>query len=215
MTRPPGYRGALVLVALSLGTARAGAQNDDDLPQPAPTGPEKIDAKQLEFFEKKIRPVLTERCYKCHSAKSDKQKGGLALDTRSGIRNGGDSGPAVVPGKPGESLLVEAIRYQNKDFQMPPKSAGGKLPDGVIQDFVQWIEMGAPDPRDGETRIRKSEDVWAASKTWWAWKAPQLPAVPKRSAAMAHPARMNVERRMICHPSSTTPTIGGMRGCSR
>ena len=128
MTRFRAVRIALVAVVLSLGTDRARAQNDDDLPQPA-AGPEKIEPRQLEFFEKKIRPVLTERCYKCHSAKSEKQKGGLALDTRAGIRNGGDSGPAVVPGKPGESLLVEALRYQNKDFQMPPKSAGGKLPD--------------------------------------------------------------------------------------
>ncbi len=178
MTRSRAGRGTLVVLMLSLGMARAQAQSDDDLTQPA-VGPEKLEGKQLDFFEKKIRPVLTERCYRCHSAKSEKQKGGLALDTRSGIRSGGDSGPAVVPGKPGESLLVEALRYQNKDFQMPPKSAGGKLPDGVIEDFVQWIERGAPDPRDGETRIQKSEEVWAASKTWWAWKAPQKSSVPE------------------------------------
>ena len=85
------------------------------------------DPAGIEFFEKKIRPVLAEHCYKCHSAEAEKAKklkGGLLLDTRDGLRKGGDSGPAVVPGKPAESLLVKALRYDG-DTQMPPK---GKLP---------------------------------------------------------------------------------------
>ena len=92
-------------------------------------------SEQRDFFEKKIRPVLADKCYKCHSEKSEKIKGGLVLDTREGIRRGGDNGPAVVPGDLKESLLIEAVRYASKDFAMPPKKEGGKLPDEVIRDF--------------------------------------------------------------------------------
>src|SRR5678816_856202 len=67
------------------------------------------DPAQIDFFEKKIRPVLVDKCYKCHSDKAEKLKGGLLLDTREGIRRGGDNGPAVVPGNLKESLLVDAI----------------------------------------------------------------------------------------------------------
>src|SRR5437867_13372366 len=88
----------------------------------------KSDASQLEFFEKNIRPVRASRCYKCHSAEAEKPKGGLLLDTREGIRMGGDSGHAVVPGSLSESLLIKAIRYTDKDLHMPPEKAGGKLP---------------------------------------------------------------------------------------
>src|SRR3954462_8225991 len=93
------------------------------------------DPAGVDFFEKKIRPVLAEKCYKCHSADAEKLKGGLLLDTRDGIRRGGDDGPAVVPGKLEESLLIDAIRYQHKDTAMPPAKSGGKLPDPVIRDF--------------------------------------------------------------------------------
>ena len=106
--------------------------------EPSPEG--------IAFFEKKIRPVLVERCYKCHSANSEKLRGGLQLDTREGIRKGGGSGHAVVPKNLKQSLLVEAIRYEDEDTAMPPKE---KLPASVIADFEKWIMMGAPDPRDG------------------------------------------------------------------
>src|SRR4051794_38327189 len=89
------------------------------------------------FFETKIRPVLVGHCYSCHAA-GTKQKGGLRLDTREGVRRGGESGPALVPGKPQESLLIKALRQQGP--KMPPK---GKLPDAVVADFVRWVEMGA------------------------------------------------------------------------
>src|SRR3954462_8489157 len=108
-----------------------------------------VDPAGLDLFEKRIRPVLAEKCYKCHSADAEKIKGGLLLDTREGGRHGGDNGPAVVPGDLQGSLLIEALRYENKDFAMPPKTAGGKLPDDVIKDFEKWVEMGAPDPREG------------------------------------------------------------------
>src|SRR4051794_41440971 len=97
----------------------------------------------LDFFESKIRPVLIENCYSCHSTAAKKVKGGLLLDTRDGLRAGGDSGPAVVPGKPNESLLVKAIRYE--EHEMPP---AGKLPAAVIADVETWVRQVAADPRD-------------------------------------------------------------------
>src|SRR3954462_11885876 len=96
-----------------------------------------LTADQVSFFEKNIRPVLVSKCYDCHSSKSEKVKGNLLLDTREGIRQGGDSGHAVVPGNLDESLLIAAIRYTDKDTQMPPNKSGGKLPDDVIANFEQ------------------------------------------------------------------------------
>ena len=134
-------------------------------------------SEQRDFFEKKIRPVLADKCYKCHSEKSEKIKGGLVLDTREGIRRGGDNGPAVVPGDLKESLLIEAVRYASKDFAMPPKKEGGKLPDEVIRDFEKWVQMGAPDPRDGAAKVVKKYDE-AKAKAWWAFQPVKKPVVP-------------------------------------
>ena len=100
----------------------------------------------MAFFEKKIRPVLVDQCYSCHSAEAEKLKGGLALDTRDGLRAGGDSGASIVPGSPDKSLLITALRHTDDDLKMPPKQ---KLPAAVIADFEQWVAMGAPDPREG------------------------------------------------------------------
>src|SRR5689334_9213970 len=77
-------------------------------------------AEGIEFFEQRIRPVLVDRCYQCHSATSEKLKGGLHLDSREGALKGGDTRYAIVPGDPEKSLLIEAIRYKNPDLQMPP-----------------------------------------------------------------------------------------------
>ncbi len=97
--------------------------------------------EELDFFEKKIRPVLVKHCYECHSAESKEVKGGLLLDTREGLQKGGDSGGhGVVPGEPAESVLLEALRYET--FEMPPKQ---QLSETVIADFEKWIKMGAPD----------------------------------------------------------------------
>jgi hypothetical protein len=150
------------------------------LSEPKPT------AEQLDFFEKKIRPVLSDKCYKCHSEKADKVKGGLLLDTREGTRRGGDSGPAVVPGDLKESILIEAIHHTNKDFAMPPDKSGGKLPDAVIKDFEAWVTMGAPDPRDGTAAVVKKYSKEDA-KNWWAFQPPKAQAVPQpKNAAWAH-----------------------------
>jgi hypothetical protein len=141
--------------------------------------PTKPDAAGIEFFERNIRPVLADKCYQCHSVDAEKIKGGLVLDTREAILRGGDNGPAVVPGNIKASLLIEAIRYENKDFAMPPKKSGGKLPDNVIKDFEKWVQMGAPDPRDGTVKVARKEEAWKAAKDWWAWQAPRKASVPE------------------------------------
>src|SRR5262245_24854112 len=86
----------------------------------------------LEFFEKKIRPLLVDHCFQCHT---DKKKGNLRLDSRDAILKGGDTGPAIAPGHPEKSLLVKAIGYKDDDLRMPPKS---KLPDQAIADVTAW-----------------------------------------------------------------------------
>ncbi len=126
------------------------------------------DTEGIAFFERKIRPVLVKECYQCHASDAKKVRGGLLLDTREGIRKGGDSGPAVVPGKPEESLLLDAIRH---DFlAMPPKR---KLPETVVADFVQWVERGAPDPRDGKTTVVKSGIDLDAGRAFWCYQPPR------------------------------------------
>jgi hypothetical protein len=137
-----------------------------------------IPAEQRDFFEKKIRPVLAEKCYGCHSEKAEKIKGGLTLDTREGIRRGGDNGPAVVPGSLKDSLLIEAIQYTNQDFAMPPEKKGGKLPETVIADFEKWVQMGAPDPRGGSAKVAKKADMEEAKK-WWAFQPVKKPEAPQ------------------------------------
>lgn len=157
-------------------------------------GDAKPTAQQVEFFEKKIRPVLVDKCYSCHSEKADKVKGGLVLDTREGIRRGGDSGPAVIPGNLKESILIQAIRYADKDFAMPPEKKGGKLPDAVIKDFEEWVKMGAPDPRDGAAAVVKKFDADAA-KQWWAYQLPKSAAAPQpRDASWA---RSDVDKFLL------------------
>src|SRR5436190_14488641 len=100
------------------------------------------DSQGIEFFEKRVRPLLAERCYECHGEK--KQKGGLRLDSAAALSRGGDSGPALVPGKPGESRIIKGIAWSDPDFQMPPKN---KLSNEEIAMLTDWVKMGAPDPR--------------------------------------------------------------------
>ncbi|MEM7560976.1 MAG: DUF1549 domain-containing protein, partial [Planctomycetota bacterium] len=128
---------------------------------------EEISAEQAEFFEKKIRPVLASYCYECHSLSGGKTLGGLLLDTRESIREGGDSGPAVHPGSLDDSVLWEAINWDS--YEMPPKE---KLPDEVLADFRKWIEMGAPDPREREVFFVESKMDIEAGREHWAFKNP-------------------------------------------
>jgi hypothetical protein len=136
----------------------------------------KLTPQELQFFETKIRPVLADHCYKCHSAGSEKIKGGLVLDTKEGWVKGGDSGPAIVPGKPDDSLLIRAVRYKEKDLEMPPSDK--KLPDAVIADLEAWVRMGAPDPRTGAAAVTKYEIDFTKAKEHWAFRPVTKPAVP-------------------------------------
>jgi hypothetical protein len=135
------------------------------------------DAKKVEFFETKIRPVLVEQCYKCHSedaAKAGKLKGGLKLDTRAGLLKGGDTGSAMTPGKADAGTLLKSLKYDG-DVQMPPK---GKLPDAVVKDFETWIAGGAADPRTGDTAKASTIDI-EKGKRFWSLVAPKEPPVPE------------------------------------
>src|SRR5262245_9804885 len=116
------------------------------------------DADEAVLFENKIRPLLAERCYECHSA-GKKQKGGLVLDSRTGWEKGGDSGPAILPGRPEESLLIKAVRGTSEDLRMPPEKSGGKLNAAQIADLEAWVKRGAYDPRT-------AAPPEAATKAW-------------------------------------------------
>ena len=138
-----------------------------------------IKPDQLKFFETKIRPVLVTKCAKCHASDAEKVKGGLLVDSRDGLRKGGDTGPAVVPGNPDESLLITAIRYKDDSLQMPPKT---KLPDEVIADFEKWVAMGAPDPRgeSGSSTVAAHSAVDVEKgRQFWAFQPPQAVAPPR------------------------------------
>jgi cytochrome c553 len=125
----------------------------------------------IAFFESKIRPVLVEQCYRCHG--EQKQRAKLRLDSKVAVLKGGESGPAIVPGKVDASLLIKAIRHQG-DVKMPE---GNKLPDAVIADFEKWVAMGAPDPRTGNAVATEGID-WRIARQFWAFQLPHKPALP-------------------------------------
>jgi hypothetical protein len=118
-------------------------------------------AEQNQFFENKVRPVLVNNCYKCHSSQAEKLKGGLSLEFKESILKGGEHGPAIVPGDPEKSLLIKAVRYTDPDLQMPPRDK--KLSDADIDALVTWIRMGAPDPRvaGAKTWAKNPREHWA------------------------------------------------------
>jgi hypothetical protein len=130
----------------------------------------------VDFFERKIRPVLVQHCYSCHSSDAKKLKGGLSVETRQSLLEGGDNGPAIVPGKPNESLLIKAIRHTDPVLKMPRKE---KLPDGVIADFEKWVKLGAPDPRANTTPQRKQGYASIdEGRKFWAFQPPKMPPLP-------------------------------------
>ncbi|MBI1900598.1 MAG: DUF1553 domain-containing protein [Planctomycetia bacterium] len=152
------YAGLTLLVTLLCAPAAARADDPEGVP----------------FFEQKIRPVLVKNCYKCHSSESKELKGHLLLETREGVLKGGDSGPAIVPGKPEESLLLQALRHDG--LEMPPD---GKLSAEAIADVERWIKMGAPDPRDGKGPPQRPAIDLAEGKKFWAFQPPRRHDLPK------------------------------------
>jgi hypothetical protein len=154
----------------------------------APCADPKLPDAAAEFFEKKIRPVLVEHCHACHSAKAEKLKGELLLDSRAGLLKGGENGPVVVPGEPEKSRLIIAVRYKNVDLQMPKR---GKLPDAVLADLTAWVAMGAPWPgADGTTTtIKKTFDLDQRKRDHWAWRPvrPVAPPVVRNTSWLSGP----------------------------
>lgn len=153
-----------------------------------------ISPDQLKFFESKIRPLLSKACYKCHSQADGKTKGGLALDSKAGWTKGGETGAALVPGDPAQSLLIKAVRYDDPDMQMPPSSSGGKLTPEQIADLETWVKMGAPDPRSvaaprsdiSKIAAGMNEEMKEKVATHWAYQPIKSPAVPQvKTAAWA------------------------------
>lgn len=139
-------------------------------------------AQQLDvsFFESKIRPVLAASCYGCHSSKMKSPMGGLVVDTKAGLRKGGATGAAIVPGNPAASRLLQALRYTDRHLQMPPT---GKLPDAVIANFEQWIQAGAPDPRTDEAASAATTPLKGMSveegRNWWSFQPVREISAPK------------------------------------
>lgn len=156
-------------VMLAHGQEDTTSMADEPLPLTAEQKP--LTTEQVQFFESKIRPVLIEHCYRCHSVDGQSVRGGLVVDNRDALLAGGESGPAIVPGNVKESLLWSAMNYD--DFRMPP---GGKLPQEVLDDFRTWIEMGAPDPRVQVGVVVHSrvtpEDIDEGRK-FWSFQPPQ------------------------------------------
>jgi hypothetical protein len=179
-----GRRGWLALVVIGILSIRAGVGLADS-----------TDAGEA-FFEKAIRPVLVKHCYACHSAEAAAQgklQASLMLDTKQGMLTGGESGPAVVPGDAKQSLLVAALRYES--FEMPPS---GRLPANAIDNFVKWIAMGAPDPRDGPKALaprREAFRITPEDRGHWAFQP--VRDAPPPAVADAAWARDDLDRFVL------------------
>ncbi len=160
------FRLLMAALGLALFAAHVRAADADSKPD---------DPKGIEFFEKKIRPVLVANCYQCHSASAKELKGELRLDTREGMRKGGEQGPAVVPAKVADSLIISALKHAD-GLEMPPKQ---KLSDAIVADFTKWIEMGAPDPRRPNSSTVGSKINIAEARQWWSFQPPKVTPAPK------------------------------------
>jgi hypothetical protein len=160
---------AMRVLSLTLASCliAASASAAADAPKPAAFPPEAV-----EFFEKNVRPVLADSCVRCHGAQ--KQSSGLRLDSRQAVLEGGDNGPAVVPGEPDKSLLVQAVRYTHEDVKMPPKT---KLPEASVQAIATWVKLGAPWSTAATLSAGEQEK---AAPAHWAFQ-PVRPAAPPRA----------------------------------
>lgn len=158
----------VVFVWLAAADCLAGDQPDE----PA----QKFFAEQIEFFEKQVRPLLSEHCYSCHSADARKLQAGLLVDSRTSLLAGGDSGPSIVPGDPEASLLMEAVRWES--YEMPPK---GKLSDREIATLEEWIQQGAAWPVEAAAAteaIRSGFDLQQRAAEHWVWQPVANPVTP-------------------------------------
>jgi hypothetical protein len=204
--RRPGNLGLTCVLAWSIASAlNLGAQqpkfNAEQILKKQPSSnnePSAVSDKPptpdgLAFFEKHIRPVLVKECYACHSPEAETIKGGLKLDTREGIRKGGATGPAVVPGDAPRSLIIKALKQSTKELAMPPKK---KLDEATIANFEKWVALGAPDPRDGVTpRVAKNEIDIEKGRKFWAFQPVKKPAAP--TSKDARWAKSDIDRFLL------------------
>ncbi len=171
---------SVVAVSVTIaGLAPAGLSAGVDEDRPAI---EAVDARGLEFFETRIRPILIDHCLDCHGEDPSALKGGLDLSSAHGIARGGESGAIVVPGDPGSSALYRAVTYVDQEFAMPPR---GRLSDGEIDALRRWIEMGAPDPRTETIAVEEegnARDPWldphGQGREHWAYRPVATPTPP-------------------------------------
>ena len=195
----------IVLTAMLSGSTVAVHTVRGEIPPvaaPAPGAP--IDADGIEFFEKNIRPVLAEHCFACHAVGAIKLRGNLLLDSRQGVVKGGQGGPVIVAGEPDKSRLIQAIRWTDPNFQMPPTK---KLSPEQIEKFEQWVKMGAPDPRDdasergdqaahrggGRPHVVGTQAGRAARRSRWAHRI-------RKSDRCVYCRRVSVEGADACRP---------------
>jgi hypothetical protein len=163
---------SIFVVVPVLALASAGVTAAGEAAQKPPA----VTKEGVAFFEKYIRPVLAERCYECHSTQAKKVKGRLHLDSQPGIARGGASGPVLVPGDVEKSLLIQAIRWTDRDLAMPPRA---KLTSQQIERFEQWVKMGAPDPRTGAAASKKAPTTdLDTARRWWAFQPAIATAAP-------------------------------------
>ena len=144
------------------------------------------------FFREKVQPILSQRCYKCHSH-GEKMKGNLLVDSREALVTGGDTGPAIIPGDPAKSLIIEAIGYKNQDMQMPPK--GEKLSDGQIATLTEWVKIGAPWPEEPGQKMksRPRGKLTDEDRQWWAF----------RPVAKVEPPKVDAQNSILSVPKGT------------
>lgn len=140
--------------------------------------------QQVDFFREKVRPILADHCFKCHSHDADKIKGGLVVDSREGLLTGGDTEPAIVPGDAEKSLLIKAVRYVDEDLQMPPKKGEGKkLDDAKIAILVEWVNQGAVWPEEAgksqKMTVRAKGKIMEKDRQWWSFQPIKNPTPPE------------------------------------
>ena len=193
---------AISSVAIFLSALLCAAPSKADEPNAART----ISQAEREFFEKHVRPLLANHCYECHSAKEI--NGGLRLDSRAATLKGGDSGAVITPNKVDSSLLIEAVRYKNRDLQMPPQN---RLADAEIRVLEKWIEMGAPDPREepGQTGSPPVGMSIEDGKQFWCFQPVASPVPPQvqNTAWIRSPVDAFVLRRLETEGIAPAPTV--------
>ncbi len=192
------FTSGLVLATVCLLTAPAGADEAlSGLPAESalPTDG-KPSAEALEFFEKRVRPVLVNRCERCHGAAE--ALSGLRLDSREAWMTGGERGPAIVPGDPEKSLLIRAIRYHDAELQMPPEDDGGRISDSEVNDLTEWVRNGAVDPRSGRPAAARD---FSSAREHWAFQPLQRPDVPEDQ----HPIDFLINQRMAAEGYVAVP----------